>query len=174
MRGGMSKQRPSNQVSNYRRRHQRTLTDDRSLVRPTAALEGGTGTRTVPARQIVMAGRAAVTGAVGMAALATACGTSARPVRPAPQPGVVAGFAELCSGLLANMLRPPPPPMVVYAQRNGQVIATSSLGGTGGRYRMPLAPGDYTISVPRSKDPPRGVTVLSGRTVTANFPNQCG
>jgi len=63
--------------------------------------------------------------------------------------------------------------MLVYAQQNGRVVATRSLGGTGGRYRMPLAPGDYTISVPRSKDPPRGVTVLSGRTVTANFPNLC-
>jgi hypothetical protein len=63
--------------------------------------------------------------------------------------------------------------MKVYAQQGGRTIARQALSDTGGPYHLSLAPGTYTISVPKSNDPPETITLSARSTVTLNFPNRC-
>jgi hypothetical protein len=79
-----------------------------------------------------------------------------------------AGATE--EGAVEGSLEPPDATALISAVRDGSTIAAMSAGGQGGRFRLPLAAGTYTITVsaPVSSFPIRldNIVVKQGETTT--------
>lgn len=95
--------------------------------------------------------------------------TALSPSPTAQAPGILTGVASPCwpyasdNGIGEKSV-------TVTVARDGQTVASQTVRGDH-IYRFMLSPGSYIVSTPYSRV--KAVTIINGRTVTADLPDDC-